>query len=607
MSSSDLGELMKIFGIGFWLTLIGSVILPFLGQPSAAVTASAPLTPDESQSTSQTVVQPVLQLRGFDFGEWLKENKKKATYWSIGILAVLTSLIILSKTIWSVEHKAQKLIEAGLFEQARSILDNEIQKKPDNENLYFLYGKYYLAINDFSSATKSFEQAARINSGIRSKISDAYFDEAEKSIKANDSERANNFFSLCIQYDTNKKEDAVKILIQSVEENLKNNNLNAAYSLAQTSINFDANTSKTISDKAFTIAESLTGTSQNATKIIALGEFSNSYTNSQQNEWASLLKSFIGNNSKSIDKFTLAIFCQRAAQWNVSLKKEMSDIALQQAKEEINKAECDASIIESLLNSAVAINNELKPEVSALVWNKLSSSLSDLKALGQSRFLSLFNLCESYGTSSEIQNSDNYQLAFALKNFETGDRERAISIFKNLSENKSSIAGRISSDILSSPRTCTLNFNLEKRKIWDHFEHLIINLSSADIESSVITLTFVVENINPNNSVYFIYAPKLYDHGWPYEPTQPLQIQDDNGKIFNSTTGFLGGRQKEFNDYINKVEFNPNEKATLKVKFPLVSEGACVIKFMSPNYNGWQGPWDWNNIKLKNGPFESNR
>jgi hypothetical protein len=38
MSSNGSGEILKIFGIGFWLTLICSIILPFLGQATAKAT-----------------------------------------------------------------------------------------------------------------------------------------------------------------------------------------------------------------------------------------------------------------------------------------------------------------------------------------------------------------------------------------------------------------------------------------------------------------------------------------------------------------------------------------------------------------------------------------
>jgi len=567
--------------------------------------------PTTTTPTAENISQPTIistpQTSNFDIGEWATKNKRQVTFGTSGILAILILLFVLNKTIWSVEHKAQKFIDSGLYEQARMILDNEIQKSPDNENLYFLYGKYYLATDNFSNATQSFEQAARINSSIGSKIADAYFHEAEKSIKANNVDRANNFFSLCIKYNPNKKDKAVKELVNAIEENLKQNNTSAAYSYAQTAINLDPSSSKTISKKSFDIAKSLTSSSQNANNIIALGEFSNNYNNSLQNEWGSLLKSFLDNNSKSIDMFSLANFCQRAAQWNSSLKDEMSNLVLSQAKEELKKPEFDVNAIQSLLSSATSINNTLKPEASSLIWEKLSSNLSDLKSLGQSRFLSLYGLFESFGISSDISNSNNYQLVFALKNFVDGDKERAISIFKALSENKNSTIGKIASNVLSPPPIGTRNFSFEKfqfkgtRNNWGSKNGILINLTSAEISSFEITLTFVIENLNYNDML--IYAPQLHSNGWS-TPTKPLQIQDDNGKTFYAIGGFNGGNQKKFNNYIKQIDFSPQERATLKVKFPMVSEGATSLKFISPTYNGWQYGWHWSNIKIKDGPFD---
>jgi len=50
---SDLGDIIQIFGIGFWLTLIAAAILPFMqSQPAAAVKTSPAKTTMHTDNTS---------------------------------------------------------------------------------------------------------------------------------------------------------------------------------------------------------------------------------------------------------------------------------------------------------------------------------------------------------------------------------------------------------------------------------------------------------------------------------------------------------------------------------------------------------------------------
>jgi len=243
-----------------------------------------------------------------------------------------------------------------------------------------------------------------------------------------------------------------------------------------------------------------------------------------------------------------------------------------------------------------------------LIWDIVSPLILEPKKLGVPGYLTLFNVIERLHLSSKIIESDKYQLALALSNYENGDRERAISIFKKFSiQNPTSEEGKISSEIISPPKTGRIDYNFSARQFkgtrnnWGGENGLMIKLMSTEIESTSITLTFVIENLKVKDLL--LYAPKYREELFA-KPIQTLQIQDNNGKIFNSISGFIGGRQNNFNDDIKQVEFNPSEKATLKVKFPMISEGATTIKFISPSYNGWQYEWWWENINLKVGPFE---
>ena len=60
IGNSDFGELIKSFGIGFWLTLISSIILPFTGKKSIIIKPATPveISPTEIQNFENQISPP---------------------------------------------------------------------------------------------------------------------------------------------------------------------------------------------------------------------------------------------------------------------------------------------------------------------------------------------------------------------------------------------------------------------------------------------------------------------------------------------------------------------------------------------------------------------
>jgi len=596
----------QVLSIGGWLTIIFSIAI--------IIVAAKKDNPSQSQvseniSQARPTIGSILQSNNYDIGNWVKKHKRILGYFAVGLVSVLIILLILNKTIWSVENKAQEFIDAGMYEQARIILDEEIQKDPSNASLHYQLGKTFLAVDNIYAAAQSFERAIRIKPSIGDKIGSAYLKEGMKSLKSNNSQRANNFFTLCIKYDPSKKSEIVESLIQAINENLTQNNITNAYSYAQACTSFDANASNIISEKAFSIAKHNVNSFNDSYYIIALGEFSISYNRSLGNEFGTLLKDFIDKYKSTIDQYALANLCQKAAFWNPALKNEMAELIYQKAKSELSKSEFNENIIESLLNSATAIDVELKANASKLVWEKLSSLLANLKELGQSRFLTMLNLCNSYGTTVEISNTDKYQFAIALKNYVDGNKELAIPVFLKLSKNPNSLEGNLSNQIISPPRIGDINFDSSPflfKGTWSYFggSGLSINLTKVKITNSSINIFFSMKN-NGGRKDCLIFAPKNINERFGSH-CEKLYILDDNGKKFYSYNGFIGGNPEKYNSCTNKICFNPGEDLILSAEFPMISPGATTIKFVSPNPDnaGHQSEWWWNSIKLKNGPFE---
>jgi len=128
-----------------------------------------------------------------------------------------------------------------------------------------------------------------------------------------------------------------------------------------------------------------------------------------------------------------------------------------------------------------------------------------------------------------------------------------------------------------------------------------IELVSYEIQQDLIRLAFSVRS--GGHKDLLLYA--LRNRGGFGSNCEALYIRDDNGHKFYSTTGWRGGRQSRFNSCATRITLDPGEEVVLSADFPMVSRGATSITFVSPDPDnaGHQGGWQWQDIRLKNGPF----
>ena len=80
-----------------------------------------------------------------------------------------------------------------------------------------------------------------------------------------------------------------------------------------------------------------------------------------------------------------------------------------------------------------------------------------------------------------------------------------------------------------------------------------------------------------------------------------LYIQDNVGAKYYSTTGFVGGRQVNFNlyNFTRRINFRPREEVVLSAKFPPLNGSASSITLVSPALGKWQPEWRWPAIDVK--------
>jgi hypothetical protein len=120
----------------------------------------------------------------------------------------------------------------------------------------------------------------------------------------------------------------------------------------------------------------------------------------------------------------------------------------------------------------------------------------------------------------------------------------------------------------------------------------------VETSANAVKLTFSMQAADQPSAIW--YAPVGNKRDLPL-----LYIQDDNGKVLNTTTGWIGGSQQHNQggwSALTRIPLAAGEAVELSALFPMISPGARKFKFVAPQMWG-NSEWEWPNIELKRGLF----
>lgn len=245
-----------------------------------------------------------------------------------------------------------------------------------------------------------------------------------------------------------------------------------------------------------------------------------------------------------------------------------------------------------------------------LLWDLISPLIAEPKKVGQPNFHKITYILGNLELPQNILQSNRYKLASGLQFYVDGNLDGAIPIFEEIAANDpNSQDGKLSKQILVSPAQRKLTYN------WDDFHFkgtwsnsggpngLLIRLVGVTVGSSSLSVLF---SVTPNNNKdCLIYATKNINEQFGSH-CETLYLIDNTGKKLYTTSGFIGGRQEEFNSCTKRICLEPGERVNISAEFPMVSRGATAIRFVSPNPDnaGHQSDWHWDGIIIKPGPFD---
>jgi tetratricopeptide (TPR) repeat protein len=192
--------------------------------------------------------------------------------------------------------KAKEFMDAGMYEQAISLLEIEIQANPKNAEASFLLGKCFIQTNNRFKVEECFKRAILLNTDYRKDVGNIYFDKSLELYKTDNPSNATSYYGEGLKYNPSGSEEFASKLynyaneysetatdpaksiqifnaINQISPNYKSKIAEKTYSLAKSfidkgfikegfeyadyGINFDPNHIKDVADLYFNYANSL--------------------------------------------------------------------------------------------------------------------------------------------------------------------------------------------------------------------------------------------------------------------------------------------------------------------------------------------------------------
>lgn len=179
--------------------------------------------------------------------------KRKCTLLIQGFILILFFYSCTSKEM----KKAKEFMEAGMYDQAISLLEIEIQTTPKNAEASFLLGKCFLQTSNFRKVEECFNRAILLNSDFRKDVGNLYFDKSEELYKGDNTSTAQTYYQEGIKFNPSGSEEfAKKLYDYAIVISETNTNptkpIQIFNSINQISPNYKAK----IAEKAYTLAKS---------------------------------------------------------------------------------------------------------------------------------------------------------------------------------------------------------------------------------------------------------------------------------------------------------------------------------------------------------------
>jgi tetratricopeptide (TPR) repeat protein len=180
-------------------------------------------------------------------------KRKALTLLIEGLVLILFLFSCTSKEM----KKAKEFMDAGMYEQAISLLEIEIQSNPKNAEASFLLGKCFIQTSNNRNVEEYFNRAILLDTKYKTDVSNIYFEKALEVFKSEDTRYADEYYKEAIKYNPVGSEEFATKLYEYVDEVAETStNPSKPIQIFTTINNISPNFKIKISEKTFSIAKS---------------------------------------------------------------------------------------------------------------------------------------------------------------------------------------------------------------------------------------------------------------------------------------------------------------------------------------------------------------
>lgn len=420
---------------------------------------------------------------------------------------------------------------------------------------------------------------------------------------------------VAVEYNSALKKSLADLLTKSAIQALGVDNFDRIEALTMHAISYDPNVSTVIANGAFERAKALGSDPKDWGRIIRFARFARPLKGTDALIWGNLLYGLVTQAGKAPVNSNDVIGMGRiVVDLDGTKRAPLAKLLVQLGTKEVEQDSLDLNAAVELYNVAIGFDASTKVSVSNAVWENFSHRLfAQPPKLTKDQFGQYLQTAGNFGVPPQYANTVA-PYAQALRQYLDGNRTQAISTFSQIAQGRPTTReGKAAASMLAPPPPNTIKFNAQPFHFntWSYGvgggRGVDIQLVSADVAQDGINITFSIKSPADHPDL-LLFARKNHDGGIMGGTCELLYLLDDNGaKFYSISGGFQGGRQTNFNECAQAINFNAGEEVFVTARFPMISRGATTVKVVSPDPDraGHQSEWWVANLQLKRGPFDA--
>jgi len=503
-------------------------------------------------------------------------------------------------------NEAEKLIDAGMYVEAATFLEQEIMNSPTNVKAYVLLGMTNIYLGNVSKAQKHFQSAFQLNPGMGNRIGQFLLKFATDNQTQQSKDRTYEMLNMAVNFDPPLKNAVGKYYLDLAKTGRYPVQVTSV--MLHRSVEFDSNTQLSASNILLEKASTLANAGKLNESYRAVSSAINFDLNKKDAGLKILIEAFtkVGmtlpfNDAESVVESILSI--------DEGAKNSIGTILLKFAKESL----ASGNINQSIQWADFIVQHRLpfpKNEIRSLLIDAANQSIVNEKNFvwAMNKLISHFSGISQPATQLEAY---IYGAYLWLKD----DKSKGVEFLRQVPDVKKEELGIKFVDNHIPVGQYQVRLGQQGDFGWGTFNFMIDSVEVKPDKSTEVKIR--VKNYT-NRRQHFIFFGTQGEkkriryanasrvaralHGGEDER---FYILDEFGnKFYVQPPHFVDtANREEFNSSNDAVILEPGQVIIEKLSFPQTSRGNTRISFVSPRHNGHQSEIRFNNINLRRPKF----